>query len=233
MREAAALKFQLLLQVVPAFSLFRGGFRRFCCRLALCHNSYSVVLSAATQRFGRRNWVLFAILPAIKMLSPFPHTRIMHADSNSTLFHKSEFAHKLPQSIFSVKSFFAAERDKFTQQTHKNEYLHSNYTYFTINSFQKHQYVLLCDTNTSDFLHFPQTAFFTIQRNKLNAISIQQTQIACSFVSSLFTLPAAPRFPDCPARHGKAGTARSRLRLLLRPALCQIPAAYQHSASPR
>ena len=48
-----------------------------------------------------------------------------------------------------------------------------------------------------------------------------------------FTLPAAPRFPDCPARHGKAGTARSRLRLSLRPALCQTPAACQHSASPR
>lgn len=123
------------------------------------HNSYSVVLSAATQRFGRRNWVLFAILPAIKMLSPFPHTRIMHADSNSTLFHKSEFAHKLPQSIFSVKSFFAAERDKFTQQTHKNEYLHSNYTYFTINSFQKHQYVLVCSANISNFLRFSQVSF--------------------------------------------------------------------------
>lgn len=105
MRETAALKFQLLLQAVPASSLFRGGFRGFCCRLALCHNSYSVVLSAATQRFGRRNWVLFAILPAIKMLSPFPHTRIMHADSNSTLFHKSEFAHKLPQSIFPSSPF--------------------------------------------------------------------------------------------------------------------------------
>ena len=51
--------------------------------------------------------------------------------------------------------------------------------------------------------------------------------------SPFFTLPAAPRFPDCPARHGKAGTARSRLRLLLRPALCQTPAACQHSASPR
>ena len=106
MHEATALKFRLQQQAVPVSSLFRGGFRGFCCRLALCHNSYSVVLSAATQRFGRRNWVLFAILPAIKMLSPFPHTRIMHADSNSTLFHKSEFAHKLPQSIFSVKSFF-------------------------------------------------------------------------------------------------------------------------------
>ena len=159
MREAATLKFQLLLQAVPASSLFRGGFRGFCCRLALCHNSYSVVLSAATQRFGRRNWVLFAILPAIKMLSPFPHTRIMHADSNSTLFHKSGFAHKLPQSIFSVKSFFAAERDKFTQQTHKNEYLHSNYTYFTINSFQKHQYVLVCSANISNFPRFSQVSF--------------------------------------------------------------------------
>ena len=86
-------------------------------------------------------------------------TRIMHADSNSTLFHKSEFAHKLPQSIFSVKSFFAAERDKFTQQTHKNEYLHSNYTYFTINSFQKHQYVLVCSATISNFLRFSQVSF--------------------------------------------------------------------------
>lgn len=120
MREAAALKFQLLLQAVPTSSLFRGGFHGFCCRLALCHNSYSVVLSAATQRFGRRNWVLFAILPAIKMLSPFPHTRIMHADSNSTLFHKSEFAHKLPQSIFSVKSFFPSYRNDF-QATNSQE----------------------------------------------------------------------------------------------------------------
>ena len=81
------------------------------------------------------------------------------ADSNLTLFHKSEFAHKLPQSIFSVKSFFAAERDKFTQQTHKNEYLHSNYTYFTINSFQKHQYVSVCSENTSNFLRFSQVLF--------------------------------------------------------------------------
>lgn len=81
------------------------------------------------------------------------------ADSNLTLFHKSEFAHKLPQSIFSVNSFFAAERDKFTQQTHKNEYLHSNYIYFTINSFQKHQYVLVCSENTSNFLRFSQVLF--------------------------------------------------------------------------
>ena len=81
------------------------------------------------------------------------------ADSNSTLFHKSEFAHKLPQSIFSVKSFFAAERDKFTQQTHKNEYLHSNYTYFTIHSFQKHQYVLVCSATISNFLRFSQVSF--------------------------------------------------------------------------
>ena len=78
------------------------------------------------------------------------------ADSNSTLFHKSEFAHK---SIFSVKSFFAAERDKFTQQTHKNEYLHSNYTYFTINSFQKYQYILVCSANISNFLRFSQVSF--------------------------------------------------------------------------
>ena len=148
-------------------------------------------------------------------------------------FTKANLLINYHRVFFPSSPFFAAERDKFTQQTHKNEYLHSNYTYFTINSFQKHQYVLLCDTNTSDFLHFPQTAFFTIQRNKLNAISIQQTQIACSFVSSLFTLPAAPRFPDCPARHGKAGTARSRLRLSLQPVLCQTPAACQHSASPR
>ena len=48
-----------------------------------------------------------------------------------------------------------------------------------------------------------------------------------------FMLPAAPRSPDCPARHGKAGTAPSRLRLLLRSALYQTPAAYQHSVSPR
>ena len=55
--------------------------------------------------------------------------------------------------------FFSAERDKFTQQTHKNEYLHSNYTYFTINSFQKHQYVLVCSENTSNFLRFSQVLF--------------------------------------------------------------------------
>ena len=85
--------------------------------------------------------------------------RVGDADSNSTLFHKSEFAHKLPQSIFSVKSFFAAERDKFTQQTHKNEYLHSNRTYFTINSFQKHQYVLVCSATISNFLRFSQVSF--------------------------------------------------------------------------
>lgn len=75
-------------------------------------------------------------------------------------FTKSEFAHKLPQSIFSVKSFFAAERDKFTQQTHKKVLFRQLRAYLLINSFEKNQYVLLCDTNTSDFLHFSQTAFF-------------------------------------------------------------------------
>ena len=55
--------------------------------------------------------------------------------------------------------FFSAERDKFTQQTHKNEYLHSNYTYFTINSFQKHQYVLVCSATISNFLRFSQVSF--------------------------------------------------------------------------
>ena len=54
---------------------------------------------------------------------------------------------------------FAAVRNKFTQQTHKNEYLHSNYTYFTINSFQKHQYVLVCGATISNFLRFSQVSF--------------------------------------------------------------------------
>ena len=148
------------------------GFRGFCCRLALCHNSYSVVLSAATQRFGRRNWVLFAILPAIKMLSPFPHTRIMHADSNSTLFHKSEFAHKLPQSIFSVKSFFAAERDKFSQQTRKNEYSRLNYAYSLISSSKKASICLVFQHKCVTFSTFFTSFIFTILRKKSNAISI-------------------------------------------------------------
>lgn len=84
--EAAALKFQLQPQAVPASSPFRDGCHGFCCQLALCHNSYSVVLSTATQRFGRRNWVLHSILPVVKMLSSF-HAKIAHDGLNPTLFH--------------------------------------------------------------------------------------------------------------------------------------------------
>ena len=148
-------------------------------------------------------------------------------------FTKANLLINYHRVFFPSSPFFRRIATIFKQQTHKKVLFRQLRAYLLINSFEKYQYVLLCDTNTSDFLHFPQTAFFTIQRNRLNAISIQQTQIACSFVSSLFTLPAAPRFPDCPARHGKAGTARSHLRLSLRPALCQTPAACQHSASPR
>ena len=74
-------------------------------------------------------------------------------------FTKANLLINYHRVFFSVKSFFAAERDKFTQQTHKNEYLHANYTYFTINSFQKHQYVLVCSANTSNFLRFSQVLF--------------------------------------------------------------------------
>ena len=116
----------------------------------------------------------------------------MHADSNSTLFHKSEFAHKLPQSIFSVKSFFAAERDKFTQQTYKNEYLHSNYTYFTINSFQKHQYVLVCSENTSNFLRFSQVLFSRFHaKDQTPMVFNKRIQCVRSFyLSLLHTVPS-------------------------------------------
>ena len=75
-------------------------------------------------------------------------------------FTKANLLINYHRVFFPSSPFFAAERDKFTQQTHKNEYLHSNYTYFTINSFQKHQYVLVCSANTSIFLRFSQTAFF-------------------------------------------------------------------------
>ena len=74
-------------------------------------------------------------------------------------FTKANLLINYHRVFFSVKSFFAAERDKFTQQTHKNEYLHSNYTYFTINSFQKHQYVLVCSATISNFLRFSQVSF--------------------------------------------------------------------------
>ena len=172
MHEAAALKFQLLLQAVPASSLFRGGFRGFCCRLALCHNSYSVVLSAATQRFGRRNWVLFAILPAIKMLSPFPHTRIMHADSNSTLFHKSEFAHKLPQSIFSVKSFFCGGTWQI-HTTNSQEWISALELHiFHYNLVSKTSICLSLQRNHIKFSTFFTGLIFTIPRKKLNAVSV-------------------------------------------------------------
>lgn len=75
-------------------------------------------------------------------------------------FTKANLLINYHRVFFPSSPFFAAERDKFTQQTYKNEYLHSNYTYFTINSFQKHQYVLVCSENTSNFLRFSQTAFF-------------------------------------------------------------------------
>ena len=115
----------------------------------------------------------------------------MHADSNSTLFQKSEFAHKLPQSIFSVKSFFAAERDKFTQQTHKNEYLHSNYTYFTINSFQKHQYVLVCSATISNFPRFSQVSFsrFHAKNWTLSAFNKHNKCVHSFYPPYLHTVP--------------------------------------------
>ena len=66
-----------------------------------------------------------------------------------------------------------------------------------------------------------------------DVVADHQKRHAGSSLMWFFTFPAAPRSPDCPARHGRAGTAPSRLRLSLRPALCQTPAACQHSASPR
>ena len=107
-------------------------------------------------------------------------------------FIKVKFVHKLSQSFSSVKSFFAAERDKFTQQTHKNEYLHSNYTYFTINSFQKHQYVLVCSANISNFLRFSQVSFSRFHaKNQTLMVSNKHIQCVRSFyLSHLYTVPS-------------------------------------------
>ena len=60
----------------------------------------------------------------------------------------------------------------FKQRTHKKVFFCQFDVYLLINLFERHQYVLLCNTKTLDFLHFPQTAFFTIQRSKSNAIGI-------------------------------------------------------------
>ena len=75
-------------------------------------------------------------------------------------------------AVLSLKSFFRRIATIFKQQTHKKVLFRQFRAYLLINSFEKHQYVLLCDTNTSDFLHFSQTAFFTIHRNKLNAVGV-------------------------------------------------------------
>ena len=75
-------------------------------------------------------------------------------------FTKANLLINYHRVFFPSSPFFAAERDKFTQQTHKKVLFRQLRAYLLINSFEKYQYVLLCDTNTSDFLHFSQTAFF-------------------------------------------------------------------------
>ena len=146
--EAAALKFQPQPQAVPASSPFRDGCHGFCCQLALCHNSYSVVLSTATQRFGRRNLVLFSILPVIKMLSSF-HAKIAHDGSNSTFFAKVNLLINYHKVIFPSITFYRLialfSSNSPTKRIHFANFLHIysqnrleiiNMSYFATQSHQ-------------------------------------------------------------------------------------------------
>ena len=109
-------------------------------------------------------------------------------------FTKANLLINYHRVFFPSSPFFAAERDKFTQQTYKNEYLHSNYTYFTINSFQKHQYVLVCSATISNFLRFSQVSFSRFHA-KNRTLSAFNKRIECthSFYSSLFAHSSEPK----------------------------------------
>ena len=107
-------------------------------------------------------------------------------------FTKANLLINYHRVFFPSSPFFAAERDKFTQQTYKNEYLHSNYTYFTINSFQKHQYVLVCSENTSNFLRFSQVLFSRFHaKDQTPMVFNKRIQCVRSFyLSRLHTVPS-------------------------------------------
>ncbi len=111
-------------------------------------------------------------------------------------FTKANLLINYHRVFFPSSPFFAAERDKFTQQTHKNEYLHSNYTYFTINSFQKHQYVSVCSENTSNFLRFSQVLFSRFHAKNQTPMVFNQTHIVCPLILSIpFTHSSEPKEP--------------------------------------
>lgn len=99
------------------------------------------------------------------------------------LFLRDSFL--FPQITDTTAKFFRIEA--IFKQANSRECIFRQFrAHLLTNSFERYQYVLLCNTKTLDFLHFPQTEFFTIQRNKSNAVGIQQTRIECSFISALF-----------------------------------------------
>ncbi len=75
-------------------------------------------------------------------------------------FTKANLLINYHRVFFPSSPFFRRIATIFKQQTHKKVLFRQLRAYLLINSFEKYQYVLLCDTNTSDFLHFSQTAFF-------------------------------------------------------------------------
>ena len=94
------------------------------------------------------------------------------ADSNLTLFHKSEFAHKLPQSIFSVKSFFCGGTWQI-HTTNSQEWISALELHiFHYKLVSKTSICLSLQRKHIKFSTFFTGLIFTIQRKKLNAVSI-------------------------------------------------------------
>ena len=88
------------------------------------------------------------------------------ADSNSTLFHKSEFAHKLPQSIF-----FGGTWQIHT--TNSQEWISALELHiFHYKLVSKTSICLSLQRNHIKFSTFFTGLIFTIPRKKLNAVSV-------------------------------------------------------------
>ena len=88
------------------------------------------------------------------------------ADSNSTLFHKSEFAHKLPQSIF-----FGGTWQIHT--TNSQEWISALELHiFHYKLVSKTSICLSLQRNHIKFSTFFAGLIFTIPRKKLNAVSV-------------------------------------------------------------
>ena len=146
-------------------------------------------------------------------------------------FTKANLLINYHRVFFPSSPFFAAERDKFTQQTHKNEYLHSNYTYFTINSFQKHQYVLVCSATISNFLRFSQVSFsrFHAKNWMLSAFN-KRIECAYSFYPShLYTVPNQKNRIKFSSKNREWHQITPRLHWLYQSFVIQSPCRLQYA----